>query len=657
MLIRMTFAASLAALATLASAQEPASPAALFGARESVHHIDISPDGSKVVYVAPAPGAASVAFVSDLAKGDAKPVLRSSGDPESLAWCSFLSDTRLVCRATALVDRQGQLIGFSRLSSIDTAGGKIVELGQKNSFYDSRLRQTDGEILDWLPDDGDAILMARDYVPEAGRIGTRMVRSKDGYGVDRVDVRTLKTSQVEPPNKMAADYMSDGRGNVRIMEATSVRGATGQMGSRIDYLYRKPGSSAWEPFSSFDRLSEQGMRPIAIDATLNAAYALKKLNGRFALYRVKLDGTLATELAYANDKVDVDNVVRIGRGARVIGVTFAEERRQTVYFDEEYAKLAKSLSKAIPKLPLVRFAGSSADNGRLLIFAGSDADPGRYYTYDKKSRTLNEIMLVRPALETVALAPMTPVSYPAADGATIPGYLSVPPGRPAKGLPAVILPHGGPSARDEWGFDWLTQYLVSQGYAVLQPNYRGSAGYGDAWMNENGFRGWRTSIGDVAAGAKWLASQGIADPAKVAIVGWSYGGYAALQSAATEPGLYKAIVAIAPVTDLALLKQNAQGFTNSALVARFIGSGPHIREGSPLQNVAGISAPVLMFHGDRDANVDVGHARKMDQALRAAGKRSELTVFPGLEHSLVDSAARTKMLERIGGFLNAELSK
>lgn len=657
MLKRLLLTASVAAFATAAAAQQPANPAAMFGMRENVHDINLSPDGSKVVYIAPGPGAMSVVFVSDLAGGDPKPIMKSSGDPETLSWCEFLSDTRLVCRARALLDYQGLLVGFSRLSSIDVTGGKIVELGQKESFYDGRLRQTDGEILDWLPGDGDAVLMARDYVPEAGRMGTRLVRTKDGLGVDRIDVRTLKASVVEPANKNAADYMSDGRGNVRIMQSERVSDATGQMSSRTDYYYRRAGASDWDKLGSYDSLSSEGMIPLAIDASLDSAYVLKKLNGRFALYRVKLDGSLATELAYANDKVDVDNVVRIGRGQRVIGVTFAEERRETVYFDEEYAKLAKALSKAIPKLPLVRFVGASADASKLLIFAGSDADPGRYYTYDKKARTLNEIMLVRPGLEDAALATMKPVSYPAGDGTMVPAYLSVPPGKEAKNLPAIIMPHGGPSARDEWGFDWLTQYLVSQGYAVLQPNYRGSAGYGDAWMNDNGFRGWRTSIGDVSAGARWLAAQGIADPTRLAIVGWSYGGYAALQSGATEPDLYKAIVAIAPVTDLDMLKQDARGFTNASLVARFIGSGPHVREGSPLQNAERIKAPVLMYHGDRDANVAVAHARKMDAALEAAGKRSELTVFPGLEHSLVDGAARTKMLDGIGRFLAAELAR
>lgn len=487
MLKRLVLVAMSSALSGVATAQQPPAPAASFGARESVHDINISPDGTKVVYIAPAPGAASVVFVSDLAGGEPKPIMKSSGNPERLSWCGFLSNTRLVCRTRALVDYEGLLVGLSRLSSIDATGGKIVELGERSSFYDERLRQFDGDILDWLPDDGNAVLMMRDHVREVGKTGSRIAREKDGFGVDRVDVRTLETSMVEPAKKSVSSYLTDGRGNVRIMQADRIEGATGQLSSTTSYSYRRTGASRWEEFSSFDSVTEEGMVPVAVDATLDAAYVLKKLAGRFALYRVKLDGSMKTDLAYANDKVDVDDVVRIGRGARVIGVTFAEERRQVVYFDEEYARLAKSLAKAIPNLPLVRFLGSSIDNNKLLVFAGSDADPGRYYTYDKNTRGLNEIMLARPALESATLATMKPVSYPASDGTFIPGYLSLPVGKTAKGLPAIVLPHGGPSARDEWGFDWLTQYLVGQGYAVLQPNYRGSAGYGANWMNQNGF--------------------------------------------------------------------------------------------------------------------------------------------------------------------------
>ena len=147
------------------------------------------------------------------------------------------------------------------------------------------------------------------------------------------------------------------------------------------------------------------------------AYVLKKLNGRFALYRVKLDGTLATELVYANQQVDVDNVVRARRGSRVIGVTFADEQRRIVYFDNDYQGLARALGRAIPNLPLIDFGSESADGQKILIHAGSDTDAGRYYVFDRTTRGLNEILMARPQLENRPGANVRAVTYPAADGA------------------------------------------------------------------------------------------------------------------------------------------------------------------------------------------------------------------------------------------------
>jgi len=214
-----------------------------------------------------------------------------------------------------------------------------------------------------------------------------------------------------------------------------------------------------------------------------------------------------------------------------------------------------------------------------------------------------------------------------------------------------VMPHGGPSSRDEWGFDWIAQFLAERGYAVIQPNYRGSAGYGDAWLNENGFKGWRTSIGDVNDAARYLASSGIADPNRIAIVGWSYGGYAALQSAETEPSLYKAIVAVAPVTDLQLLKEESRYFSNMKEVQREIGSGPQVIEGSPVNGAERIAAPVLLAHGDLDINVDVQHSDKMQAALKRAGKDVDYLRVKGLDHQLADSSVRATLLLKIGQLL------
>jgi dipeptidyl aminopeptidase/acylaminoacyl peptidase len=219
------------------------------------------------------------------------------------------------------------------------------------------------------------------------------------------------------------------------------------------------------------------------------------------------------------------------------------------------------------------------------------------------------------------------------------------------------MPHGGPGARDEWGFDWLAQFFANRGYAVLQPNYRGSTGYGSAWFQQNGFKSWKIAIGDVNDGGRWLVKQGIADPAKLGIVGWSYGGYAALQTSVVDPSLFKAIVAVAPVTDLETLRSESLNYSNYAITDAFIGRGPYVREGSPAQNAGRITAPVLIFHGDRDQNVGIGESRMMVSRLKSAGKKAELVEFHNLDHQLEDSLVRAQMLERMDGFLKASMGK
>jgi len=234
----------------------------------------------------------------------------------------------------------------------------------------------------------------------------------------------------------------------------------------------------------------------------------------------------------------------------------------------------------------------------------------------------------------------------------IPGYLTLPPGKDSnKGLPAIVLPHAGPSARDYWGFDWLSQYFAYRGFAVLRPNFRGSAGYGDAWMIGNGFQSWRTAIGDVLDAGRWLVSQEIADPAKLAVVGWSYGGYAALQSAVVDPGLFKAVVAIAPVTDLPALKEEWRDWSNFRLVSQYIGDGADARAGSPANNADKIKVPVLLFHGGLDRNVAIRQSRLMAERLGKAGVKNELITWDDLDHQLEDSDARAQMLRKSDQFL------
>ena len=641
------------ACAAPAMAQQHTLPedAKAFGAREAVDSPDLSPDGSSVIYLTPGPGRKTGAVVGNLDTGQFRTMATSEGRPESLDWCHFASATRAVCSFSGLVRWQGSVdngdpVYFRRHVALDTDGSKPKLLGQSETNHDEGLRQSDGRIIDWLASADGQVLISRVYVPETDTTGKLVIRTKKGVGVDRVNVTSLKSDTVESPRD-SAGYMTDDLGNVRLMWIADRRNS-GLLTGHISYSYRAKGSRDWKSLFSGDY---RDYFPRAIDDSVDSLYVLKKLSGRYALYATKLDGSAADTLVAQNPRVDIDDVVRFGEGQRVIGYTYVEEKRETVYFDPEFKALAASLAKALPTLPLIEFGDSSRDGTKLLIHAGSDSDPGRYFVFDRTKKTLTPAMVDRPELEGRTLASVKSITVTASDGTAIPAYLTLPPGKAAKGLPAVVLPHGGPDSRDVWGFDWLAQFLAARGYAVIQPEYRGSGGFGDIWLNQNGFKGWRTSIGDVTASAKWLTAQGIADPKRMAILGWSYGGYAALQSAAIEPSLYKAVIAVAPVTDLALLKEQAWHYVDADLIVAEIGTGAHIQEGSPLRNAAAITAPVLLVHGNMDATVFYSQSQKMDAALRAAGKQSEFVTFDGLDHQLNDSDARAQMLTKVGELL------
>jgi dipeptidyl aminopeptidase/acylaminoacyl peptidase len=626
-----------------------------FGAREEVQAMDVSPSGRRLLVVMSGPGLSNSLKVIDLETKQGKLILSADGKPESIHWCQFASDIQLVCEYGGLADLNGDIIGFSRLVTLTADGKNLKPLGQRSRRTDAGIRQFDGEILDWLPDDQGSVLMARNYVPEANTLGTNISDKRSGVGVDRMELASLKASRVESPREDVGSYMTDGRGNVRLIDFRQTDHA-GRLTGILNFRFRTAGSREWKPLGEYNVRDGSGIYPLAIDGGSDSLYLLRKTDGRDALYRMKLDGSATTTLVAANSKVDISSVVRLGRGQRVIGYTFVDDRRRTFYFDPEFKKLAATLGKALPKQPVITFEGASADGSRLLVFARGDAHPGSFYYLDKATLRMDELALVRPELEGRNLAAVRSINIPAADGVQIPAYLTLPTAG-GTNLPAIVLPHGGPSARDEWGFDWLAQFFAARGYAVVQPNFRGSAGYGDNWLGENAFQNWRTAVGDVSTAAKYLVSQGIADPNRLAIVGWSYGGYAALQSAATEPSLYKAVAAIAPVTDLALLKQDSRNFTSAGLVAKEIGSGPHVVEGSPLRRASSIRAPVLLVHGSKDANVRVWHSQKMHDALRGAGTQSELLLFDGLDHQLDDAAARTQMLTRIGELLQRTIGR
>lgn len=634
---------------------DDAAAAAAFGKRDQVLDASISPDGSKVALIVPAPGQATVIEVIDIATGNGKPIQYADGNPLKLTSCNWASNDRLICSEYGVANLDGRRdLAYRRLVSMKADGSGIVALGSQNRRQDYA-QQSDGSVIDWSDGETGQVLVQRVYMATKGTIGY-MGDFRQGLGVDRIDAATGKTDHVESIDPFATRYLSDGQGHVRIKQTDeSLRQNVFSKGVATFY-YRLKGSDEWKPFSSYSATGDQGMYPIAIDGDSDIAYVLKRLNGRDALYRVALDGSMKTELAYANPTVDISGVIREGRQGKVVGASYATDRSYAEYFDPRYAALSTSLAKALPATPSITIIDSSADETKHLVYASSDSDPGRYFVFDSGAKHLIPLAEERPELAAGQAGRTQPITYSAADGTNIPAYLTLPPDGSTKNLPAIVLPHGGPASRDQWGFDWLVQFFANRGFAVIQPEYRGSSGYGEQWLADNAFHGWKTAIEDVNDAGRWLIEQGIADPQKLAIVGWSYGGYAALQSNVLDPDLFKAVVAIAPVTDLGLLRAQQSGFISQKLAQAEIGDDRDVlASGSPARHASAFKAPVLMFQGTKDINVDAREAALMDRELRNAGKSSTLIVYSGLDHQLDDSAARTDLLGKAETFLRASL--
>lgn len=629
-----------------------------FGARESVLDISLSPSGEKIAYIGAAKDHSEVLNIIDLA-GDAtvRTLFVNTEIITDLDWCRWSDDVHLVCQASGMAVRpDGVLIPFDRLFAIDTARGTSRELSRRQTGRALGVAQFGGDLLALdVAEKAGQVLVTAELVPEDST-GTRLASTEAGLGVDLVDVASGRRTPRERADPNAIRYIADQNGVVRVKKRARVD-STGNMTGGFDLLYRPASGGVFRPFAAMtiDGAAVDDFDPVGVDAKRDVVYAFVNKGGYSAIAEFPMDGTGAGKLLMSRSDVDVDRLIRIGRQRRVVGATYATEKREIVYFDRELASLARDLGKALPDQPLINIVGASADESKLLLIAASDTQPGMVYLYDKATRVLEPLLPMRDQLEKVVMGRMQPVSYPAADGTKIPAYLTLPPGSDGKGLKAIVMPHGGPGSRDEWGFDWLVQYFTAKGFAVLQPNFRGSAGYGEDWYGRNGFQAWPTAIGDVNDAGKWLVSEGIARADSLAIVGWSYGGYAALQSQVLDPSLYKAVVAIAPVTDLGFLVQDARDYTNTRLVRDFIGTGSHVEAGSPRRHAAQFVAPVALFHGTRDLNVDVRHSQAMSKALRDAGKNVSYHEFKDLQHDLGDGIARAQMLSEMGAFLAGAL--
>ena len=382
-------------------------------------------------------------------------------------------------------------------------------------------------------------------------------------------------------------------------------------------------------------------------------------DGGDPLYEIPLDGGEPRKLAFGN--VGEASPIYHPRTGALLGFYFLGDNDQEyVFTDDTVGQAWASIAAAYPDQD-VRLVSSTPDYSKFIILTQGASDTGTYHLVDLKAGRAVRIGAQYPAIPVEAIGEVRFINYAAADGTNIPAYLTLPPGRDVADLPLIVMPHGGPQARDEPGFDYWSQLLASRGYAVLRPQFRGSVGFGKAHY-EAGFGEWgRKMQTDLSDGVRYLAAEGIADPDRVCIWGWSYGGYAAMAGPTIDPGVYRCAAAGAGVSDLPRMldwERDQSGGRDTPVMRywkRFMGA-TRINDGSlvevsPARMVQNANVPILLIHGRDDSVVPYAQSEVFATALRRAGKDVEMVDLVGEDHWLSSASGRLAVFNALIPFL------
>lgn len=352
------------------------------------------------------------------------------------------------------------------------------------------------------------------------------------------------------------------------------------------------------------------------------------------------------------------NVARLfthRRTGALLGYFERGDEQKTHLLDPIQDRKLGKIALAFPKLRR-NIADWNPTLSKILVTTSGNQDSGTWWTVDLNAMAANHLGFERPPIDSSDVGAISTVVYEASDGLEMDGILTLPVGKEPKKLPVIILPHGGPTAHDDASFDWWAQGLASRGYAVFQPNFRGSTNRGAAFVKAGHGEWGRKMQSDLSDGLAHLAAQGIVDPKRACIVGASYGGYAALAGVTLQKGLYRCAVSVAGVSDLSLmvstdLEESGQNPLLKRNLDAEIGRGRDLKDVSPRRFAADADAPIMLIHGKDDVVVPYRQSAIMADALKDAGKPYELVSLVGEDHWLSKSVTRQQMLEALVAFV------
>jgi dipeptidyl aminopeptidase/acylaminoacyl peptidase len=576
----------------------------------------LSPDGENIAALAPLAGRQNVVVVN-VEKRTATPVTAFTG--RDIVQVRWVNNKRLLINTGSLATRAADARGGG-LYAVDRDGSGLRLLGEGSDEQiggGARLVARPIAIVRTLPGDGDDFI-AQEFVSDVeGRV--------EPGAIFRIDSRTGRRASI------SAGKPDSGAGESWIVDRSGVaRGLMVQSKNTAKIYYRKGEGAPWAKLDEFSTLSGNQWTPLAV-ADDGKSLLVASWRGRDKAAIVRYDPETRTfgEIVAAHPQVDLTELLSSNEGL-VVGVRYDADQGGTAWFDETLASVQSAMDKALPGN--VNRLSASRDRQRFIVTSYSDVHPGAYYLFERKTGKLEWMADRSPWIDPKKMSPMQAVRYPARDGLEIPAYLTVPKGSSGKNLPMVVMVHGGPWVPgDSWGWHPEVQFLASRGYAVLQPNFRGTTRYG--WKHfSSSFKQWGLTMqDDVTDGVQWAVAQGVADPKRVCIYGGSYGGYATMMGLAKTPDLFKCGINYVGVTDLDLfLTATWSDFAYSEFLTYGIKDmlGTLDRERlattSPVEMASRIKAPVLMAYGASDVRVVPEHGSRMKSALERAGRGPEV---------------------------------
>ena len=601
----------------------------------------LSPNGKYLATTANINGKSQLAVV-EIETGSATNVAGyGTLDVTGIRW---ISDERMVYN---IIDRDGeQTSSYAGLYAVNRDGSQSFTLMDSPEHLLGRV-----DLATWLSEPRWLRMLAAslDNDPNA-IIAVGYFPSGDAVPY-RVDSLTGKRKEIEfDVNGLARSFVLDAKNLLRVVTTTNSEH------SQMIVWYRDQLGQPWRKLSEHSTF-EPKFEVLGFDADGTTMFVSAPVEeGRWGIYNYDFVHNGPGELIASDKTVDVtDGLVFAPDTRKVLGVRLLTAPPKTLWFDKGMASLQLGVDRAFPATVNVIHPGNTM--APMLIHSYSSTHPGQYSLYYPDKKKLQNLFASRPWIDPKTMAVQYAYDYQASDGLPILSYLTLPLGREAKALPLVVSVHGGPWSRDHWGFNPEVQFLASMGYAVLQPQFRGSTGFGSTHLKKSFAQWGLTMQDDLTDGVLSLVKQGVVDPKRVCIMGASYGGYAAMMGLVKDPDLYRCGINLLGVTDLFYISSSGTWGNKAATYSlnKTLGDPDKLHDQftatSPAKHADRIKAPVFMAYGEKDHRVPLIHGEDMRDGLKKYGKTYEYMELKGEEHGFSSEQVKFKVFGAIETFL------